>query len=355
MTMRNIKRPNRVDGVENLLNLQKKLIPDVLEVMTKRYRILRAIQAMEPIGRRALSAHLGMTERVLRGEVMFLTDQGLIEIASVGMRLSPDGRRTLQALEAAMKDVSGLSQLEKQLKTILDISRVIVLPGDSDIEEWVKNEMGLACARVLEEYVKPDSIIAVTGGTTLAAVADMMRPFKKAVHPLFVSARGGLGESVENQANTICAKMAEKTSGRNRLLHVPDPLSEESYQSLIEEPSIREVIDLIRASDIVIHGIGDARTMATRRRADEETWEIIEREQAVAEAFGYYFDGEGRIVHKVKTIGLQLEDLYDSRTVIAVAGGSSKGRAIEAYFKRGPDSVLITDEGAAKQIIQHHA
>ena len=31
--------------------------------------------------------------------------------------------------------------------------------------------------------------------------------------------------------------------------------------------------------------------------------------QAVAEAFGYYFDAQGNVVYKVKTIGLQLEDL----------------------------------------------
>jgi len=340
--------------VNKLFTLQKKLIPDVLDVMANRYRILRAIEAMQPVGRRALTNHLGLTERMIRSEVTFLSKQGLLETASDGMRLTSDGGRLVNALKDIMDDVSGFAEMEKQLRVILDISRVIIVPGDSDEDPWVKNEMGLAGVKVMEECIHPNSIIAVTGGTTMAAVAEMTRPLKKGIHPLFVSARGGLGERVENQANTICAKMAEKADGTHRLLHVPDPLSEESYQSLIEEPSIREVVDLIRRADIVIHGIGDAKTMASRRKTAPEIWEKIEREQAVAEAFGYYFDRAGRIVHKVKTIGLRLEDLYDSRTVLAVAGGKSKAAAIEAYFKRGPNSILVTDEAAAAEIIHHH-
>lgn len=341
--------------MDNIFTLQKKLIPDVLDVMATRYRILRAIESMQPIGRRALTAHVGLTERVIRSEVQFLGQQALLDTAPDGMRLTPEGERILDALESVMDDVSGFGQLEKQLRIILDISRVIIVPGNSDEDPWVKNEMGLASVKVMEEYIKGSSTIAVTGGTTMAAVADMTRPLKKGRHPFFVSARGGLGERVENQANTICAKMAEKADGTHRLLHVPDPLSEESYFSLIEEPSIREVVQLIRKADMVIHGIGDAKTMASRRRTTHAAWEEIEREQAVAEAFGYYFDREGRIVHKVKTIGLKLEDLYDSRTVLAVAGGKSKATAIEAYFKRGPNSILVTDEAAAKVILEHHS
>ncbi|MFC4618610.1 sugar-binding transcriptional regulator [Camelliibacillus cellulosilyticus] len=338
--------------MENLVNMQRKLVPDVLEVMIGRYRILQAIHFLGPIGRRALSGHLGLTERVLRGEVEFLGRQSLLDTASNGMMLTIEGERLLNSLEGMMKDVSGIAQLEKQLKAVLNCSRVIIVSGDSDHEPWVKNEMGLACVRVMEKTVKPDSIIAVTGGTTVAAVAEMMRPFKKSIHPLFVSARGGLGEQVENQANTICAKMAERADGHHRLLHVPDPISEESYQTLIEEPSIHEVVELIHSAGIVIHGIGDAKTMAMRRGTAEDRWQEIESKQAIAEAFGYYFNREGQIVHKVKTMGLSLQELFDGRTVIAVAGGESKGAAIEAYFKKGPKSILITDEGAAMKILE---
>jgi central glycolytic genes regulator len=80
--------------------------------------------------------------------------------------------------------------------------------------------------------------------------------------------------------------------------------------------------------------------------------EQIKKGHAVAEAFGYYFNQEGEVVHRVQTIGIQLEDIERVRHVIAVAGGASKAKAIQAYMKQAPRSILITDEGAAKALVR---
>ena len=40
------------------------------------------------------------------------------------------------------------------------------------------------------------------------------------------------------------------------------------------------------------------------------------------------------------------------KNVIAVAGGSSKAKAIHAYMKQALDSILVTDEGAAKELLR---
>ena len=41
--------------MKNLLEIQKKLIPQAIELMERRYSILRQISLSEPIGRRTLS------------------------------------------------------------------------------------------------------------------------------------------------------------------------------------------------------------------------------------------------------------------------------------------------------------
>lgn len=338
--------------LQPLIDAQKKLLPDLLEVMQKRYRILQYIRLMQPIGRRALSGSIGISERILRAEVQFLKEQNLITISSAGMHVTSDGDELLQVLEDVMKEVLGLKDLETEIKHILHIEDVIIVAGDSDLSPWVKKEMGRACVACMKERLTDKSIIAVTGGTTLAAVAEMMTPDPKQSDVLFVPARGGLGEHVENQANTICAKMAEKAMGNYRLLHVPDYLSNEAYQSLIEEPAVKEVLQLIKSSNMVVHGIGDAITMAERRKTSEEEMEKIKNGHAVAEAFGYYFNQKGEVVHKVQTIGIQLEDIKNVDHVIAVAGGASKAKAIKAYMKQAPRSILITDEGAARALVR---
>ncbi|MBA2875728.1 sugar-binding transcriptional regulator [Thermaerobacillus caldiproteolyticus] len=338
--------------MQSLIEAQKKLLPDLLDVMQKRYRILQYIRLMQPIGRRVLSNSLGISERVLRSEVQFLKEQNLLIMSSAGMSVTSEGNELLHILEDVMREVLGLKDLEKKLKHTLHIEDVIVVAGDSDLSPWVKKEMGRACVACMKERLTDKNIVAVTGGTTLAAVAEMMTPDSKQSDVLFVPARGGLGEDVKNQANTICAKMAEKTMGNYRLLHVPDHLSNEAYQSLIEEPTVKEVLQLIKSSSMVIHGIGDAITMAERRKTPEEDMEKIKARYAVAEAFGYYFNQEGEVVHKVKTVGIQLEDLEHVQHVIAVAGGASKAKAIKAYMKQAPHSILITDEGAARALIR---
>ena len=147
--------------------------------------------------------------------------------------------------------------------------------------------------------------------------------------------------------------MAERTHGKNRVLYVPDQVSKEMYKSMIKEPEIHEVLNLIRSANMVLHGIGDAMTMAKRRRTAPDTIELLQQEEAVGEAFGYYFNEAGEVVHRVQTIGLQLDDLESAEHVIAVAGGTSKAKAIGAYMKQAPDStILITDEGAASELLK---
>ncbi|MFC4322416.1 sugar-binding transcriptional regulator [Litchfieldia salsa] len=338
--------------MRSLVDVQKRLLPDILPVMQKRYEILKYIRLMQPIGRRNLSISLGQSERILRTEVQFLKDQKLIDAGIAGMTITKDGAFVLNQLEDIIKEISGLNVLENELKEKLQIKDVIVVAGDSDQFPWVKKELGRACVKRIKSSLTGNNIVAVNGGTTLADIAEMMTPDPKNKEILFVPGRGGLGEQVENQANTICAKMAERASGNYRLLHVPDVVSNETYQTMINEPSIREVLELIKSSSIVIHGIGDAITMAERRKtAPDDVKKIIDG-NAVAEAFGYYFNEDGRVVHKVQTIGLQLEDLANVEHVIAVAGGASKAMAIQAYLKQAHDTLLITDEGAAKELIR---
>ncbi len=161
-----------------------------------------------------------------------------------------------------------------------------------------------------------------------------------------------MGEEVENQANTICSQMAQRSGGNYRLLHVPDELSKEAYDSLSLDPQVVDILSLIRSSSMIIHGIGEAKTMAERRKASPQVIKLLQEKKAVSEAFGYYFNQDGEIIHKVRTIGLRLEDAHKAKHILAVAGGSDKAMAILSFIKHGVHDVLITDEGAARAMLQ---
>mgnify|MGYP001218804649 CR=1 FL=1 len=332
------------------IELQQRLVPDLLEVMAKRYAILSQVMKSEAVGRRALAAALSMTERVLRAEADFLKAQGLIEANAAGMRVTEAGRRLVESLAPLMSELTGLSELERLIRDHFGLREVIVVPGDSDEAKETKRELGRAAGRALVRLLKGDDVVAVTGGTTLAALAEMITVEQPLRGVLFVPARGGFGESMDYQANTIASTLAKRTGAAYRLLHVPDHLSEDAYQSLMLEPNVREMVEVIRSSRIVVHGIGDALVMARRRQVDERTMASMLAGGARAEALGYYFDRNGAVIHRMSTVGLRLDDLASAEHVIAVAGGASKGEAIAAVLRYGQDDVLVTDEGAARRL-----
>lgn len=338
--------------MRHILEIQKRLVPDLNEQLQRRYSILQQIRSSVAIGRRTLAGSLGMTERVLRAETDFLKEQGLLLIDSSGMRLTDEGLRIIDQLEPIVKELFGLSDLEERLRERYGLRQVMVVAGDCDQAQLARIELGRAAASALRKYAVPDAIIAVTGGTTMAHVAEQLVAAPQLKGGLFVPARGGLGERVELQANTIASAMAKRTGGQYRMLHVPDHLSEDAYQSLMQEPNIRQIAEMIRKARIVLHGIGEALVMARRRQVPEATCEALRAEGAHAEAFGYYFDQRGEVVHKMPTIGLRLEDIDAMDTVIGVAGGASKGPAIDAILRSGHSHVLVTDEAAAKAILQ---
>jgi len=342
-----------VRKLRRLIEIQKKVLPDLMELLSKRYRILQIVRSMQPIGRRSLAQLLDMTERVVRSDTEFLKDQGLLHNSASGMTLTTEGLQLVEEMDEVMREVFGLFELEHQLQTLLNIRKVIIVPGDSYTSPWVKQDLGRATVEQMKSLVEDGWVISVTGGTTLAKVAESMNPSPKLRTLLYVPARGGLGEDVENQANTICSQMAQRSGGHYRLLHVPDELSESSYESLSSDPQIAEVVSVIRSSSLIVHGIGEAKTMAKRRKASPEVIKLLQEHHAVSEAFGYYFNQDGEIIHKVRSIGLRLEDVHQAKHILAVAGGRDKAMAILSFLNHGVHDVLITDEGAAREILRH--
>lgn len=338
--------------MDSVLQAQVHLLPELPSLLKKRYSILELIQAQQPVGRRTLSELTGSAEREIRKETDLLRDHALIDMNKSGMTLTDLGATVLEQLQELVKELSGTAVLEAELEEKLGIQQAVVLPGDSDQLSSVKSAIGRKAAHFVEEMLEKCQVISVTGGSTMAGVAAQIRPARKNSDLQFVAARGGLGEEMLHQANTIASSFAEKAGGAVRTLYLPEHLSAEALEMMVKEPVIKEMMTLYDQTDLVIHGIGDAEEMAIRRRSSAEEVEKIKSGGAVSEAFGYYFDKTGKIVYRIPTAGIQLEQVQKAPSILAVAGGRTKARAIESYFQTAPErTILITDEGAARLIL----
>ncbi|NLJ98249.1 MAG: sugar-binding transcriptional regulator [Tissierellia bacterium] len=336
----------------DLIELEKKIVPEIFKLMEMRYDILRSIYYNQPIGRRGLANNLNIGERTVRTEVNILKEQGLLNIESMGMYVTEEGKRVIENLKDVVHRLKGISDLEKKLEKILKVEQVIIVPGNFDENGLTLKDMGKTSSIYLKKQIENNSIIGITGGTTMAQVAEEMSQGKIADNVLIIPARGGLGKDVETQSNSIVGKLAKKLEGSYKLLHIPDNLDEATLNAVLSIPDVKEVIELIEKMDILVFGIGRADTMAERRQLPDKKIEELIGKGAVAEAFGHYFDIEGNEVWEHLTVGLSLDSFQTIEKVIGVAGGENKAEAIISVASLRQNITIITDEGAAKKIIK---
>lgn len=334
----------------DIVEILKQVAPETIDTLYLRYSLLRAIGHLAPVGRRLLADTLKTGERLIRGELASLKQLDLVETSVGGVSLTPWGESLLAAMGPPMMELLGLQTMEKQVAGHLGIPKVILVPGDSASDPLVQRELGRAAARALLKEIREGDTIAITGGTTMSALAAAVK--SRGHRVTVVPGRGALGERAEIQASAIATKLAQALGGNYRLLHAPDNLSRHALEELAQDPSTAEVLALIHRSTLLIHGIGDALEMAGRRQAPQERVAFLKEQKAVAEALGYYFNFQGQIVWQANSIGLGIEDLESIKTVIVVAGGKAKGNAIRAVAAHHKWNVLVSDQGAAEAILQ---
>ena len=111
------------------LSVARRLAPEWLDVIQSRARVLRHIRFLQPIGRRALALEMGITERILRGEVDFLKQQGLITAQAAGMSLTDEGYALLDEVEPVVAVIEGRAHLSQSVSRRLGIPEVLVVSG----------------------------------------------------------------------------------------------------------------------------------------------------------------------------------------------------------------------------------
>lgn len=333
----------------NWPSLLQRMAPEAMVIVENRYKILRQIRLLQPVGRRALAEVMQSTERIIRREVEFLREQRLIDLNRAGMFVTPDGESMIEGFQSFWKEVGGINQLEMAAAHRLAVRQVVIVPGDADESDWVKDDLARQAAQELIRLLDDDKIVAVAGGSTMARVARHVQP-THTENVILVPARGALGEEVELESNTVTAQMARNLGASYRLLYLPDIIQQETLQNVQRDPVISDVLDLIHRASILVHGIGAAEEMARRRGLDEEIVRILKERKAVSEVFGYYFNGPGEMVYRMNTVGMRMENVNKLDTVLAIAGGKSKAKAILSYIRKRSNYLLVTDEAAAREM-----
>lgn len=336
---------------DDFLLLMRQLAPDLAEEMARRALVLERVAALAPVGRRQLAARLNLPEREIRAAAGVLKEAGFIRLDASGMSLTEKAAQVLPAASEFSRAMSGLADLETRLSARLEVRHVYVAPGNADTGTHVLEDVGRLAAQHIREVLQNGNTLAVTGGGTMAQVARYMAS-STPMNVMVVPARGGMGRALETQANTLAAEIAGKLGGHHRLVHLPDHLDAAAMQEMLKLPEVREAVELLQRADVILHGIGRADDMARSRQLPPSVIRSLSAQGAVAEAFGYYFDAEGRCLYAASSLGVDLARLRPACQMIAVAAGAGKAQAILAVLRHYRHAMLVTDEGAARAMLR---
>jgi central glycolytic genes regulator len=336
--------------VEDELKVLGRIAPDLMADIGRRAQVLSSIESMQPVGRRALAARLNLPEREVRAAASALKEQGLITMDAAGMQLSPQAVEVLSGARDLSRAMFGLTKLEQALSHLLAVPHVVVVAGDADADPQVLREVGRAAAHRVHKLMQSGMTMAVAGGQTMSEMAHGMQSATP-MNIMVVPARGGMGSTVETQASAVAAEIARRVGGHHRVMHLPDTLDASALQEMMKLPEVKETLELLQRTDLVVHGIGRADVMAQRRHLSAEALEMLKSKRAVGEAFGDFFDFEGRTVLQASTVSAILGKLHKDSLMVAVAAGECKAEAIIASTRHERHDSLITDEAAAQKIV----
>lgn len=211
-------------------------------------------------------------------------------------------------------------------------------PVDDELARGLEERFGLGQAVVVEEGVAQAAadllprllhtraVLGVAWGETLAHVAGLLGEAPARVPVVQIC--GAIDGLVPGTGPTeLAARYAAWTGGRFHPLEAPAVADERALRR-----AVRPTTAAFERVTVALVGIGT-------------------RKDAAGHVLVHVFDGEGRIVSQERAIAMSVAQLRRT-TLVAVAGGTRKRRAVLGALKTGLLDVLVTDTACARHALR---
>jgi DNA-binding transcriptional regulator LsrR (DeoR family) len=252
-----------------------------------------------------------------------------------------------------------LFDLENRLKAVFGLQDAIVLPTVGNSSSSLLNAIGTAAAGFLQEHIRDGDVVAITPGTTVQAVVlslDATRPYQVEVVPILGSIQGNM----ESDMNFLASHMAERLGAKAYKLHAPAFVDTAENGELVRSMApVKEILDIGRHANVALLGIGTVNPEASRfveftALSAEDLEHIAKGCGGVGEISAHVYDVEGRACAKEfadRVIGLTLAEIKQIPYRIGVAASAAKALPIYGALRGGYLHALITDEAAARGVL----
>jgi DNA-binding transcriptional regulator LsrR (DeoR family) len=290
--------------------------------------------------------------------------------AEVGQRLGLSttkvNRLLQQAREQGMVEITirtpfqYLFDLEARLKASFDISDAVVIPQIAEQANAMVHTLGRAGANYLLGRLQDGDVVAIGGGTAVHAVVQALET-RRSYDVKVVPCMGAVQGRVTTDVNYLATQLAARLGGEAYQLHAPAFVdTEKQREMLLSMGPIKEILDIARQATIALLGVGTVDYQTSRfvqftaLSAEDMKW-IAESCGGVGEIAACIYDIKGQPCAKEyanRTVGLSLQGLRKIPFVVGVAAAAVKARPIYGALHGGYLDALITDEAAARGVLE---
>ncbi len=253
-------------------------------------------------------------------------------------------------------------ELEKALKGTFGLRDARVLIAYDQSSEESRNGRGLLAAEYLDDIVEDGMILGLSTGRSIASTVQQLSPSRK-VDMTVVQIIGALG--VGNplvDGPDLVRNLAEAYGAQYKYMHAPLVVEDiRTRDLLLQEPSVQETLSLARRTDVAVLGVGALDSASSgliwTGFLNEKDTIWLHNQGGVGHMCAQHYDINGQLLDvelNKRVIGIGLESLRSIDTVIAIAGSEEKARAILGAIRGQYIDVLITDDQAARKILELH-
>lgn len=273
------------------------------------------------------------------------------------VRLLTDARERNEVKFSIQGGLQECIEVARLLEMRFKIEEVIVVPM-SNPESDATGPISTATGMFMNEIVTPGLRIGVGWGRTLleslgyineVAIPDMS----------VVSLLGGITKVKHFNPSEFAWRFSNLFQAECYLMTAPAIVdSPATKKALIEFCGLGEVFERAKSLDAVLLSVGDLAMEGTPYRhgfVSESVRSAMIEQGAVGETLFNYFDAKGKPVKSSITgcvMGVPLKIIADTPKRIIASGGLRKAEALLGAIRLVRPTVLVTDEFAARRILE---
>lgn len=299
---------------------------------------------VEDLTQAAISRQIGMTRSAVSRMLTEARQKGIVEtIVHRPLRFDPE-------LESALIERFNLQE-----------ACVLLWQTNQGQYERLRHRLGRVAAQVLRGLLRPEMVLGVAWGTTVSATIDALE-VPDPIPMKVVQLVGVLGSSSHAfNAQALVAMLASKVGGEGTYLYSPFIVENaDTARSILNNPNVREAIDLGKECDVALLGIGtvvdsEYSSLYQGGHISRGILKNLVDSGAVGDVSGRHFDINGDAANTEfhdRLVAIADNDLLAIPTRLGVAGNVAKANAVLGALRGGYVNMLVTDSNTAEHVLR---